>query len=97
MATSRIAAVEVPRAVRLANPSEAGQAAADDVLARCLLVSVTAPLLRQARSLASATIRTLDAIHLASALRLEADEFLAYDRRLLDAARSVGFEVASPT
>lgn len=61
------------------------------------MVSVTAPLLRQARGLASATLRTLDAIHLASALRLEADELLAYDRRLLDAARNLGLAVASPT
>jgi uncharacterized protein len=41
-------------------------------------------------------VRTLDAIHLASALRIEADELLAYDRRLLAAASEHGLAVSSP-
>ena len=42
--------------------------------------------LRAAARLTSRTVRTFDAIHLASALRVDADEFLAYDRALLAAA-----------
>jgi predicted nucleic acid-binding protein len=46
--------------------------------------------------LASASLHTLDAIHLASALRVEADELVAYDLRLLEAARGQGMRVVSP-
>jgi predicted nucleic acid-binding protein len=41
-------------------------------------------------------VRTLDAIHLASALRIEADELLAYDHRLLAAATEHNLTVANP-
>ena len=47
-------------------------------------------LLRSARGLTAATVRTVDAVHLASALRIEADELLAYDDRLLAAAAEQG-------
>jgi predicted nucleic acid-binding protein len=62
-----------------------------------MLVAVSSQLLRAARKLTSSTIRTLDAIHLASALRIEADVVLAYDRRLLDAAGEKGLRLASPS
>jgi len=41
-------------------------------------------------------LRALDAIHLAAALAVEADVLIAYDQRLLDAARAAGLLVASP-
>jgi len=41
-------------------------------------------------------LRALDAIHLAAALVVEADVLIAYDRRLLDAARAAGLPVACP-
>jgi predicted nucleic acid-binding protein len=94
LVTSRIAVVEVSRAVALANPEAA--AATAELLRDCMLVSVTAPLLAAARELCSATVRTLDAIHLASALKVEPDELLAYDRRLVNAALENGLSVASP-
>lgn len=61
-----------------------------------MLVSVTAELLRSARKLTSQAVRTLDAIHLASALRIDPDELLAYDRPLLTAAQAQGLAVAAP-
>ncbi|MEX2645316.1 MAG: hypothetical protein WD249_03545 [Gaiellaceae bacterium] len=44
------------------------------------------------------TLGTLDAMHLSSALfhRERIDHFVAYDARLVAAARTSGFEVASP-
>lgn len=96
LVTSRIALVEVPRATKLANPSAAVAHEVDRLLGSCMLVAVSPPLLRAARALISSEIRTLDAIHLASALRLEADELVAYDRRLLEAAALHGLAVASP-
>ncbi len=96
LATSRLATVEVARATRLANPSDEVQREAGRLLSSCTLVAVSAQILRSACGLACASVRTLDAIHLASALRIEADELLAYDRRLLAAAREQRLAVASP-
>jgi hypothetical protein len=96
VATSPIAIVEVSCAAMLATPSEEIREEVDMLFASCMLVAVTAQLLRAARDLASATVGTLDAIHLASALRIDADELLAYDRRLLAAAATQGLNVVSP-
>jgi predicted nucleic acid-binding protein len=41
-------------------------------------------------------VRALDAIHLASALRVGAREMLVYDRRLAEAASAAGLQVLSP-
>jgi len=69
---------------------------AERLLASCMLVDVTDGLLRRAAGLASAAVRTLDAIHLASALRVGADELIAYDRRVIAAAAERGLAVSSP-
>jgi uncharacterized protein len=96
IATSRLALVEVPRATRIANPSEELQHETRRLLDACLLVDVTDRLLRSAAPLASREVRTLDAIHLATALYIDADELVAYDRRLLDAAEAQGLQAAAP-
>ena len=41
-------------------------------------------------------LRANDAIHLAVALRVGADELITYDRELADAARNAGLQVLSP-
>lgn len=41
-------------------------------------------------------LRTLDALHLEAAIRLEAAAVLTYDHRLADASRSVGLKVITP-
>jgi predicted nucleic acid-binding protein len=97
LVTSRLATVEVARAATLANPSEEVQAEVERLLRSCTLVAVSAQVLRTSRRLTSATVRTLDAIHLASALRVEADELLAYDRHLLAAASAQGMPVLTPS
>jgi len=96
LATSRLALVEVPRAARIAHPSEELQQETRRLLDACLLVDVSDRLLRSAAALASRKVRTLDAIHLATALYIDADELVAYDRRLLDAAGEQGLQVAAP-
>jgi predicted nucleic acid-binding protein len=96
VATSRIALVEVPRATAIANPSRDVRRETGRLLGSCLLVDVTDALLRTAADLASASVRTLDAVHLASALRVEADELVVYDRRLAAAAAERGLDVSSP-
>ena len=95
-ATSRLALVEVSRAARIANPSEGLAQETQRMLSACMLVDVSDRVLRSAASLASRQVRTLDAIHLATALYIEADELVAYDRRLLDAAKAQALQVAAP-
>lgn len=96
LATSGIAVVEVLRATALANPAPQVRKEAERLLASCMLIDVSDDLLRGAASLASPTVRSLDAIHLASALRIEADEVVAYDRRFVGAAAERGLAVSSP-
>jgi uncharacterized protein len=96
LATSALAEIEVSRAVAVANADPRVQEDVDRLLASCMLVTVTAPLLRSARTIASSSVRTLDAIHLASALRVEADALLVYDQRLFDAAGAHGLRTLAP-
>lgn len=96
IATSRLALVEVPRATAVANPSDEVRAETERLLESCLLVDVTDGLLRAAASLTYRAVRTLDAIHLATARRVDADEMLVYDRRLRAAARAMQMPVAHP-
>lgn len=41
-------------------------------------------------------LRTLDALHLEAAIRLDADAVLTYDHRLGEAARAAGLDVIAP-
>jgi predicted nucleic acid-binding protein len=94
LATSRIATVEVLRAVDIAN--RRGHADAERLLGSCLLVDVSPGVLLNAARLTSHEVRTLDAIHLATAQSVSADGVLAYDRRLARAARHHRFTVHTP-
>jgi predicted nucleic acid-binding protein len=96
LATSRIALVEVPRATMLANPSEEVRRETGRLLRACLLVAVGNRVLSSAAEITSREVRTLDAIHLATAIYIEADELIAYDRRLLTAASTHGIAVVAP-
>jgi len=89
---------EVARAVRrvLGRSQDALLA---EVLALIDLVAVDRALLTAAAELEPASLRTLDAVHLASALALgdRADVVITYDDRLLDAARTAGLAVERPS
>jgi predicted nucleic acid-binding protein len=92
--SSRIAVVEVTRAATLSN--EALRAEAEALLASCVLVDVGTAILEHASALASAQLRSLDAIHLATALDVDPDEMIVYDLRLAHAAEALGLRVAAP-
>lgn len=72
------------------------QYAVSDLLARVDLVDPPRSLFHEAGLLPGTHLRSLDALHLATALRVEAETIVAYDARLLDAARSLGLGVHSP-
>lgn len=96
LASSALATVEVLRAVRLAGLGGDGARRARQELDETDVVEVDHELLEAAVSWTFARVRSLDAIHLASALRVGAREMLVYDRRLAEAAESAGLEVLRP-
>lgn len=96
LATSELAIVELLRAVRVAAAGADGIRRARQELDAAELIDVDRNLLETAVSWTSARVRSLDAIHLASALRVGAREMLVYDRRLAEAAAAAGLEVLSP-
>lgn len=69
---------------------------ADDVLDRVTIVALPRGLARFAGVTGPSNLRSLDAIHVATALQEDVDLFIAYDRRLQQAARAVGLAVAAP-
>ena len=85
MLVSELAVTEVTRAARRigVDPLPA--------LAECDVVLLRSELLARAAELEPPTLRTLDAIHLATALSLgeSVDALVAYDERLLAAAAAV--------
>ena len=72
------------------------QGAVSDALRRFDLLLPDRTIYRDAGLLAGAHLRSLDALHVAAALRLNAAAMLSYDARQGDAARSVGLEVIAP-
>ena len=96
LVSSAIVRAEVPRAVWR---GDAGAVPRSYQLVRRIVnVRITDDILDMAASLYPPTLRALDAIHLASALTVRKDltAFVAYDTRLLDAAKDAGLETASP-
>jgi predicted nucleic acid-binding protein len=95
--TSTVGAIELQRA--LARTRKAGaieQASA--VLDAMFLADMTAAVRSRAGRLEPASLRTLDAIHVATALSLVLPdlEFVTYDDRQAAAARACGLSVVQP-
>lgn len=96
LASSLIAAVEVSRAVARVAPESVADVA--PVLEALNLLAFDARIAARAAALSPAGLRTLDAIHLATALELgdELTAFVSYDDRLSAAARDLGLPVVAP-
>ncbi|WP_306323673.1 MULTISPECIES: type II toxin-antitoxin system VapC family toxin [unclassified Streptomyces] len=96
--TSALSQTEVFRAlVRVGADPELGDAA-EELLDRMLRIRVTDPVLRAAGMFPVQHLRSLDAIHLASAEYLEhaLTAFVTYDKRLASAALERGLPVEAP-
>ncbi len=93
---SAIAEVEVVRAVRRGAREFVPQA--QRVVAQLTVVDVTEPIRARAARLEPATLRSLDALHLATALEAgdDLDGIVTYDARMAEAARSLGLAVLAP-
>ncbi|BAU31613.1 type II toxin-antitoxin system VapC family toxin [Microcella alkaliphila] len=94
--SSALLRTELIRALARVDPSVVPRAL--DLLERPGLLTVGTRVLDTAARLSPPSLRSLDAIHLASAqeLRDELTAFVAYDDRLLAAASSLGMRTASP-
>lgn len=95
--TSIVARIEVLRAARRGG-TKATVIRANDVLAHVHSIRLSEAVVASASTLTPPSLRSLDAIHLATALSLGHDlgGMVVYDRRLADAARGAGLTVWSP-
>jgi predicted nucleic acid-binding protein len=93
--TSHVGAIETRRAVAR---KVVVSGHVDAVLRSVSIVLLSPAIGLLAASLAPATLRTLDAIHLATALEIgpELDAFVTYDGRLAAAAHEAGLPVVQP-
>ena len=96
--TVAMARVEVHRALWRMGASRAEHARADSVLDGLVLIRIDAVILARAASFKDRNLRTLDAIHLATALTLgdDPDAFITYDARLARAAERERLPVLHP-
>jgi uncharacterized protein len=100
LVSSALVEVEVPRALQRHVPGALVGVPA--VLARLHRIEIDATVRATAAAYADPSLRTLDAIHLATAhLVLTGSPkvlgaFVVYDRRLAEAARAAGLPVAAP-
>ncbi|WP_239307822.1 MULTISPECIES: type II toxin-antitoxin system VapC family toxin [unclassified Frankia] len=95
--SSALLAVELTRLLRLVSPVMLGPA--ESFLSTDVdLVQITPPLLADAARVPPARLRTLDAIHVATALDLKesVDFVLSYDKLLIEAVDAAGLTAASP-
>ncbi|MBA3575769.1 MAG: PIN domain-containing protein [Pseudonocardiales bacterium] len=81
---------------RLAVRVDLAQAAVTHLLERFDLMETDRSLYREAGLLPGRHLRSLDALHLAAALRVGADVMVTYDRRPAEAADAAGLPVLAP-
>lgn len=98
--TSRLATIEVPRAMARKGVASAAAAAEawQQTIQGLVVIELEGRIGEAAAAVDPSTLRSLDAIHLATALALgaELDAFVTYDARLADAARAAGLTVVAP-
>jgi predicted nucleic acid-binding protein len=94
--SSALARVEVIRAAL--GQGDTAVARAREVVKRIDLIAVDEEVLERAAGIDPPTVRSLDAIHLASAMSLRDDlsVIVTYDERQIEGARAHGIRVESP-
>lgn len=96
LATSDLTRTELVRAVRRVAPTAMVQA--KDLIARMLMLRASPSIFDDAGHLEPVGLRSLDAVHLASALLLgdELESIVTYDDRMAEAAALQGIPVSAP-
>ena len=97
LVTSALARTEVARAMLPLGP--AAVARGEAVLRRLEVVRVNDEILKTAGSMLPAELRSLDAIHLATAIAIGADlaRVCTYDDRMSNSAKALGLAVVAPS
>jgi len=97
-AASTLARLEIARALRRSGAGPEAHENIEFVLSRVVLMKLDAPILELAATLDPPELRSLDAIHLATALSLHEDleALVTYDVRLAAGAEALDLPVASP-
>jgi uncharacterized protein len=97
LVTSALARTEVARALMPSGPEAVARG--EEALRRIQLLRINDRVLAEAGRMEPADLRSLDAIHLASARQLGSAvrRIMTYDERMSDAARALGWSVASPS
>lgn len=95
LVTSRVGVIET---VRATGRREFDLAHRTRIISEVEVLDFDAGIAATAATVGPALLRSLDAIHLASAMALmpELDAFVTYDDRLAEAARSLGLPVVQP-
>jgi uncharacterized protein len=102
LASSELALTEIPRAIHRIASRDQGRVArllerAEEVIDRLALRPLDSYLLATAGALAEPALRSLDAIHIATAIDLHPIEsFVTYDERQAAAARLAGMRTVAP-
>lgn len=97
MVTSTLTRVEVKRAVNRINSTKSK--VANDVLAQLQYIELDSQTLNLAEAFSpDVTLRTLDAIHVASVLRISeaVQGIITYDKQMIANAEKMGIKVLSP-
>jgi uncharacterized protein len=87
---------ELIRAINRHRPELSGRAIA--LLQRIMIVPLANDIVTSAAIIGTPALRTLDALHLATATTIatELQAFVTYDKRLADAAAGIGLAVFAP-
>jgi len=98
LSTSTIGVVEVRRALERFPDRDVSRELWSQLRKRFRVIALNATTIESAATVPPAALKSLDAIHLATALVLkpELDAFGVYDRRLAEAAMALGLPVSSP-
>lgn len=99
LVASALAWIEVSRAIRFrldGIDAEEALEAIEVALSGIAERAITADVVSLARRIEPATLRTLDAVHLATAVLLDVDVIVTYDDRLTKAAQHNGIAVSAP-
>lgn len=94
--TSAVTEVEVGRALARRHASDAVRAETAELLSRVQLVEVTVQIRQQAVGVRPGSLRSLDAIHIATALAAEVATLATFDARQAVAAEEMGLRLLRP-
>lgn len=98
--SSLLARVEVSRAMRARLDDEDQRdiaAGTYEAFVGVSLVQMTRPIIESARVIGPPVLRSLDAIHIATAIALGADEVWTYDARMAQVAEELGISTRAPS